>query len=668
MTTSYPGALDSLTNPTGSDSLNTAGVVHSAQHANANDAIEAIEGELGTNPSGAYATVKARLDAVQSRVFDAVLYGAVVDGSTNDTAAWQAAIDACATAGGGIVTSSKPGVSIISGALQDTSGANSQLTLPQVDYVDSEPISIALVGPVPAPSILSVIGTTVAPDNHLVLKSTLASGSGAVIGAIGPSGTFGNFTSIHVHLENLTVRTVANPTVTALDLRRVASVSVGLGVVVDTGSYDVDALTQPSSSGSYGVRLPGNNNGAQVDVTRLDVVGFYTGVQHSEHLNADHIVTWGCRVGLETTAGNHASRIQRLMAVHCTTPWKATGGAAAIDVGQFDIEHASSSQGWRQTTNDIDDASNYLSTFVRWWSVLAGTGPHNSFTINGGTGVTASRVGAAIGASGSTIYWRRDRLVAAAGDNILTLGATPVASSPMVWVNNVIKWPTTDYTITGSTITFGTALSASDVVLSAYETTNASPSAAALSSNAVNIVDNFTRADSTSALGSTSTGSKTWTQKTGTWGIATNKAYCSNGNASQLNFAYVDAAVADGTLSAVLTTTSGPAYAGMIFRENGSDSCYFVEVQVGASYAPTIYKRVAGSQSTLTSGSAITFASGDTLSVVLAGSSITVKRNGTTIVSTTDSTFNANTKHGMYIVAPASTTSTIRIDDFSIQP
>lgn len=39
-------------------------VSHAGQHANANDAIEAIETELGTNPSGASATVKDRLDTL----------------------------------------------------------------------------------------------------------------------------------------------------------------------------------------------------------------------------------------------------------------------------------------------------------------------------------------------------------------------------------------------------------------------------------------------------------------------------------------------------------------------------------------------------------------------------------------------------------------------------
>jgi hypothetical protein len=62
MGTSYPGALDEFTNPQADDGMNLPS--HAAQHANANDAIAAIQAELGTNPSGSYDTVKDRLAAL----------------------------------------------------------------------------------------------------------------------------------------------------------------------------------------------------------------------------------------------------------------------------------------------------------------------------------------------------------------------------------------------------------------------------------------------------------------------------------------------------------------------------------------------------------------------------------------------------------------------------
>jgi len=47
--TNFPASLDSLTNPTSSDSLNSPS--HSAQHANSNDAIEALQAKVGVDSS-----------------------------------------------------------------------------------------------------------------------------------------------------------------------------------------------------------------------------------------------------------------------------------------------------------------------------------------------------------------------------------------------------------------------------------------------------------------------------------------------------------------------------------------------------------------------------------------------------------------------------------------
>ena len=48
MTTAFPGAIDAFTNPTATDALDSATVPHAAQHANVNDAVEAIETAIGT--------------------------------------------------------------------------------------------------------------------------------------------------------------------------------------------------------------------------------------------------------------------------------------------------------------------------------------------------------------------------------------------------------------------------------------------------------------------------------------------------------------------------------------------------------------------------------------------------------------------------------------------
>lgn len=66
MPTDYPGSLDSFTNPTDADTLDDP--PHHLQHTDINDAMEAVQGELGLNPRGAFATVRARLDAIDARL------------------------------------------------------------------------------------------------------------------------------------------------------------------------------------------------------------------------------------------------------------------------------------------------------------------------------------------------------------------------------------------------------------------------------------------------------------------------------------------------------------------------------------------------------------------------------------------------------------------------
>ena len=68
MTTAYPGAIDNFTNPTSSDTLDSVTVPHATQHADINDAVEAIETTLGIDPQGGSATVVARLNANDTAV------------------------------------------------------------------------------------------------------------------------------------------------------------------------------------------------------------------------------------------------------------------------------------------------------------------------------------------------------------------------------------------------------------------------------------------------------------------------------------------------------------------------------------------------------------------------------------------------------------------------
>ena len=68
MATNYPNSLDILQNPSATDALNSDLVPHHLQHANANDAIEALQTVLGVNPAGSHLTIKDRIISAESSI------------------------------------------------------------------------------------------------------------------------------------------------------------------------------------------------------------------------------------------------------------------------------------------------------------------------------------------------------------------------------------------------------------------------------------------------------------------------------------------------------------------------------------------------------------------------------------------------------------------------
>ena len=66
MATSFPASLDTLTNPTSSDSLSSPS--HSAQHANVNDAVEALQAKVGADSSAVTTSLDYKVAQLESDV------------------------------------------------------------------------------------------------------------------------------------------------------------------------------------------------------------------------------------------------------------------------------------------------------------------------------------------------------------------------------------------------------------------------------------------------------------------------------------------------------------------------------------------------------------------------------------------------------------------------
>jgi len=78
MATNFPTSLDSLTNPQGTDSV--LAVPHAAQHANANDAIEALEAKVGANNSAVTTSLDYRIRTLESASVDTEAIQDIVGG------------------------------------------------------------------------------------------------------------------------------------------------------------------------------------------------------------------------------------------------------------------------------------------------------------------------------------------------------------------------------------------------------------------------------------------------------------------------------------------------------------------------------------------------------------------------------------------------------------
>ena len=72
MATSFPTSLDALTNPAAGDSLTSPS--HAGQHADANDAIEALQVKVGVNGS----TVATSLDYKVERPMNSSVLAAII--------------------------------------------------------------------------------------------------------------------------------------------------------------------------------------------------------------------------------------------------------------------------------------------------------------------------------------------------------------------------------------------------------------------------------------------------------------------------------------------------------------------------------------------------------------------------------------------------------------
>ena len=181
----YPGALDNFAeaSPTNLGDNDTTGRTHSERHDDVEAAVEAVQGELGLNPSGDFATVRARLDdldegfgntsstttltpASGSKVFTVDLIGSYVVGSFV------------------VVSSLADPVNIyMRGQISDITGLDVTVTVTDADGAEAADWVFSLTGPQGSP------GADGIPETLIDAKGDLIAGSAADTAVRLPVGT-----------------------------------------------------------------------------------------------------------------------------------------------------------------------------------------------------------------------------------------------------------------------------------------------------------------------------------------------------------------------------------------------------------------------------------------------------------------------------------------------
>jgi hypothetical protein len=89
MATEYPSGLDNFINPTAVDRLDSNTVPHHLQHANLNDAVEALQTVIGLNPAGSHLTLKDRVISSEVKIAEQSVLNGLTDVTINSVATGQ---------------------------------------------------------------------------------------------------------------------------------------------------------------------------------------------------------------------------------------------------------------------------------------------------------------------------------------------------------------------------------------------------------------------------------------------------------------------------------------------------------------------------------------------------------------------------------------------------
>lgn len=312
-------------------------------------------------------------------------WGIVGDDSTDCTAIFQKIFDQCDADNFSMYLILPLGKIRIAGALQDTSLSNSQIVLPKRT---GDQLSIRIIGRGAPTSLVGIAGA-----GGTILKSTLASGTGAMIGCKTSDVFFGR-SRLNVWFSDLSFETVANPTITALDMRFIMRLFMR-DFRIWTGQ--AGGWTEPTTSTSFGVRTPTNNVVSECRLVNGVVSGFYNGLEVNELSYLNNI-----QEGPSIYSYTFPESIHPILCGRIGTFFSLHGlrftGKASVFIAQYDVERAAELSQWYSADQHVNDFSESTVGFAygQVWFLLSDSlasppGPSNDFKF-GGTGEQGTNI------------------------------------------------------------------------------------------------------------------------------------------------------------------------------------------------------------------------------------------------------------------------------------
>ena len=240
-------------------------------------------------------------------------YNAVGDGTTNDTAAIQAAIDAAAAyaaANNGYAeVIFPPATYLLSSAGRTDRSGNAQLALPVISSTSNK-ITLAFIGVADAASMPHWNATS-AQKNGVMLKSTwnatdlsATSNEGSVIG--GPTLPNGyvsgaNYSNCNIVIKGIQLQvpfTARGSDTAGIDLRGMANAHLEDVAFFPAATPNQLNTTYTTPGWNFGIAMPvpGNNDLSVLD--NISIEGATYGIYLGEHTAANRIATIYCYTGI----------------------------------------------------------------------------------------------------------------------------------------------------------------------------------------------------------------------------------------------------------------------------------------------------------------------------------------------------------------------------------